>query len=210
MPYLTPREFGEILRTADSLDAVVREHIFQGTPYAFRSRPDSMHRLSDHLCQRMRVVATDIVVVGSARIGFSLSPDNFPRRFSDYSDIDVVIVSESMFDEFWHTMLKWNYPRRYSLVGVDWEWSKVRRNELYWGWFRPDAVRFEGLSFPEVLKPIRDLSTTWFNAFQGLSLIRDFYARKVSGRLYRTWEHALRYHADGLRQIKRIVEKGSI
>jgi hypothetical protein len=167
-----------------------------------------MQRLTDHLCGAIGVIAANIVVVGSAKIGFSLSPDNFPREFSDFSDIDVVVVSEPMFDEFWHTMLKWNYPRRFSLSGADWKWSKDRRNDLYWGWFRPDAVRFEGLSFPNVLKPIRDLSTAWFNAFQSLSLIPDFSNRKVRGRLYRTWEHALRYHVDGLERIRRIAEKG--
>jgi uncharacterized protein len=210
MPYPTPREFGQILRSAPSIEEIVRQHVFQGVPFAFRNRPSSMQRLTDHLRERINVVPENIAVVGSAKIGFSLSPDNFPRKFSPYSDIDVVVVSEGMFDEFWHTMLRWNYPRRYSLVGADWRWSKRRRDDLYWGWFRPDTVRFEGLSFPDVLKPIRNLSTLWFNAFQSLSLIADFSDRRVEGRLYRTWEHALRYHADGLRQIKRITEKGAM
>jgi hypothetical protein len=209
MPYPTPREFGEIL-LAQPLDDVVRQHVFDGVPYAFRKKPVSMQRLRDHLCGKMNVDADNIVVVGSAKIGFSLSPDNYPREFSYYSDIDVAVVSEPLFDEVWHTMLRWNYPRRFSLDGTDWAWSKNRRNELYWGWFRPDAIRFEGLSYPEVLKPIRNLSTTWFNAFQSLSLIRDFSSRKIGGRLYRTWEHALRYHSDGLEQLKQIMEKGGI
>jgi hypothetical protein len=209
MSYPTPGQFGEILR-AQPLDDVVRQHVFQGVPYVFRNKPSSMQRLTDHLCSKMNVTADNIAVVGSAKIGFSLSPDNFPRKFSSLSDIDVVIVSEPLFDEVWQTMLRWNYPRRFSLAGVDWDWSKHRRSDLYWGWFRPAAIRFEGLSFPEVLKPLRNLSTTWFDAFQSLSLIADFSSRKVEGRLYRTWEHALRYHADGLRQIKGITEKGAI
>lgn len=210
MSYPTPREFGQILQAAQSVDDVVRQHVFGGVPYAFRSKPSSMQRLTDHLCGNLKLAADNVAVVGSAKIGFSLSPDNFPRKFSLYSDIDVVIISEVMFDEFWHTMLRWNYPRRFSLSGVDWEWSKRRRNELYWGWFRPDAIRFDGLSFPDVPKPIRNFSTTWFNAFQSLSLISDFSSRKVGGRLYRTWEHALRYHADGLDQIKQITQEGAI
>ncbi len=209
MAYPTPHEFAGILH-AQPVDEVVRQHVFEGVPYAFRKKPAAMQRLRDHLCGKISVVAANIAVVGSAKIGFSLSPDNFPREFSYYSDIDVVVVSEALFDEVWHTMLRWNYPRRSSLAGVDWDWSKGRRNDLYWGWFRPGAIRFEGLSFPEVLKPIRNLSTTWFNAFQSLSLISDFTSRKVEGRLYRTWEHALQYHSDGLQQIKRITEKGGI
>ncbi len=161
MAYPTPREFGQILQAAQSVDDVVRQHVFQGVPYAFRSKPSSMQRLIDHLCGKMKVTAENIAVVGSAKIGFSLSPDNFPRRFSPYSDIDVVIVNEPMFDEFWHTMLKWNYPRRFSLTGVDWEWSKRRRDDLYWGWFRPDAIRFGCGYFSTTLHLPAGWSRSW-------------------------------------------------
>jgi hypothetical protein len=66
----------------------------------------------------------------------------------------------------------------------------------------PGQIKYEGLSFPEVLKPLRDISTAWFNAFRGLSRIPDFSRRNITGRVYRTWDHAFLYHADGLRQIK--------
>ena len=38
-------------------------------------------------------------------------------------------------------------------------------------------------------------------AFHGLSQYPEFAQRTISGRLYRTWDHAMRYHAHGLRQI---------
>jgi hypothetical protein len=66
----------------------------------------------------------------------------------------------------------------------------------------PHNVRYVGLTLPEVLKPIRDVSTAWFNAFQSLSFYPEFSARQVSGLLYRSWEHARLYHLEGLRRIK--------
>jgi hypothetical protein len=141
MPYPTPSEFGAILR-AQALDDVVRQHVFEGIPYVIRNKPRSMPRLTEHLLAKMNVPAENIAVVGSAKIGFSLSPDNFPRKFSSYSDIDVVVVSEPLFDEVWHTMLRWNYPRRVYFGGVDMGWSKTRRNDLLLGWFCPDNIRF--------------------------------------------------------------------
>jgi hypothetical protein len=69
----------------------------------------------------------------------------------------------------------------------------------------PTDIRFEGLSFPSALKPIRDCSTLWFNTFQSLTDYPEFSARDVHGRLYRTWEHVHLYHAEGLRQIREIV-----
>jgi hypothetical protein len=81
----------------------------------------------------------------------------------------------------------------------DWAWATARRKELYWGWFVPNQVRFNGLSLPAALKPIRDCSTLWFNTFQALTKYPDFSKRDVNGRLYRTWDHVRLYHAEGLR-----------
>lgn len=43
----------------------------------------------------------NIAVVGSAKYGFSLSPDKNWKPFDDSSDIDVVIVSDAFFNEIW-------------------------------------------------------------------------------------------------------------
>jgi hypothetical protein len=83
---------------------------------------------------------------------------------------------------------------------------RYRRKDLYWGWLVPDKIAFDGLSFPTILKPIRDISTAWFDAFQGLSQLDEFLGRTVSGRLYRTWDHALLYHVEGLRHLNQIVK----
>jgi hypothetical protein len=102
----------------------------------------------------LNVDKNNIVIVGSAQVGFSLSPDNFPRRFTARSDIDVVVVDERLFDTVWYTLLKWHYPRRQTLPREDWEWTAQRRKDLYWGWFVPNKLKFNGLSFPAFLKPI--------------------------------------------------------
>jgi hypothetical protein len=79
--------------------------------------------------------------------------------------------------------------------------------DVYWGWFRPDQIKYEGLLFPEVLKPMRDISTSWFDAFRSLSTYPEFATRNISGRLYRTWDHARLYHVEGLRQLTEIVRE---
>jgi hypothetical protein len=205
MPYLSVNEFREIL-LSHSLDVIVKEYVFKGVPYVFRDKPDSIEILNQHLYAALEISVENVTIVGSAKIGFSLSPHSFPRQFSDISAIDVLVVDESLFDKVWLTMLEWNYPRRFHLSGSDWNWSRRRREELYWGWFVPDKIRYEGLSLPHVLKPLRDISTAWFNAFRSLSQYPEFVARDVSGRLYRTWEHALQYHVEGLRQTRDAIQ----
>jgi hypothetical protein len=200
MPYPSVEQFKAAL-LLQPLEAVVREYVFQGSPFVFRDQPEAMDLLRNHLAEELNLALENTIVVGSAKVGFSLSPDNFPRQFSDGSDIDILVVDHVLFDRLWFTLIRWNYPRRFQLGGADWEWAKRRRGDLYWGWLVPDRIPFHGLSFPQVLRPVRDLSTKWFNAFRALSRYPEFASRNVSGRLYHTWDHALLYHMEGLRQI---------
>lgn len=197
----TVEQFKGLLRI-QPLDWIVENYIFKGTPFVFCTDPRLLDILHGHLVSNLRLRKENIVVVGSAKIGFSLNPYSFPRKFSDKSDIDILVVDEKLFDGVWRTILKWNYPRRLRLYGMDWTWTKKRMEDLYWGWFVPDKIKFEGLTFPSVLKPVRAISTQWFDTFRSLSRYPELADRNISGRLYRTWQHALLYHVEGLRRIR--------
>lgn len=202
MPYPTVDQFKELLVTRP-LENIVAEYVFSGIPFVFRNQPDSLDALRQHLSEALRFTPKNILVVGSAKIGFSLNPDRFPRQFLASSDIDVLVVDTRLFDKIWTTVLKWHYPRKGSpLGGQDAPWMRNMRKSIYWGAIMPNNIRYVGLSLPEVLRPIRDLSTAWFDAFQSLSLYPEFSARQVSGLLYRSWEHARLYHVEALRRIK--------
>lgn len=210
--YPTAEDFSQML-LSEGFCEIIDQHIFKGLPFVFRQSPQTFDVLKKHLASELRVDLGSISVVGSARLGFSLNPDNFPRQFSDTSDIDILIVDTNLFDEVWTTLLRWNYPRRLVKLGkADNQWIYERRKECYWGWFVPDQMRFEGISFPEALQPIRDLSTRWFDAFRSLSQYSDdaeLARREVSGRLYRTWNHAYLYHEEGLRLLRSMLQTGS-
>lgn len=203
-------EFIEILM-AEELERVVQDCIFAGEPYIFRGWKEGFENLRRHLGNSLGISCRrNIEVVGSARVGFSLDPDSFGRGFSEKSDIDIVIIDDKMFDKVWNILLKWNYPRRFRLAGIDNTWATRRMEDLYWGWFRPDRIRYDGLSFPESLKPLRNISASWFNAFKSISQVQGFAGLEVSGRLYRTWEHALMYHVDGLRKILELIKQKEV
>ena len=192
---------------SEPLEAVVKKFIFEGEPYVFRRQPSALDLLHRHLCGTLKLSKENVLVVGSGKIGFSLNPDTFPRLFSEKSDIDVVVIDKRLFDTVWMTILRWHYPRKgYNLGGLEGVWARERRYDVYWGWFKPDRIRYEGLSFPGILKPLRDISTSWFNAFRSLSQHDEFSTRNINGRLYRSWDHALRYHVEGLRRIRQIIQ----
>jgi hypothetical protein len=201
-------EFKELL-SRESPEKIIQDHIFGGDLYLAREHPRVLNTLRRHLCPRLRFEEQNVIIVGSAKIGFSLDPNSFPRRYTKSRDIDVLIVSETLFDTFWQTMLRWHYPRLPErLPETDWRWVIARQRDLYWGRFHPGEIGYEGLTFPDVLKPLRDLKTKWFDSFQSLSLYEEFLGRDVNGRLYRTWEHALLYQASGLRQIQTQLTPG--
>ncbi len=202
MIYPTADEFKEILKTT-APDNVTRQYIFQGTPYVFRDQPRLMNTMRDSLCPTLRLRPEDVVIIGSGRLGYSVAPAKFPRQFHNGSDIDVLVVNAKLYDTIWSGFLRWHYiAKGPGFGGRDRDWMSDRRRELVAGWVNPDALLYEALRFSRVLKPLRNTQVRWFNAFQSLSLIQDFASRHVSGRLYRTWDHALQYHPSGLRQLR--------
>ena len=201
-------EFKTLLRQG-AVERIVEEHIFGGDVYIAKKHPRVLDTLRRHLCPLFGLDEQNVIIVGSAKIGFSLDPNSFPRRFTNSRDIDVLVVSETLFDTYWQTMLEWHYPRRLErLPQYDFHWVTSRQRELFWGWFHPDEIRYEGLTFPEVLKPLRDLKTKWFSSFKSLSRYDEFFGKDVNGRLYRTWRHALFYQASGLQQIRARLAQG--
>jgi hypothetical protein len=155
-----------------------------------------------HLSQQLNISSERITIVGSGKVGFSLDPEKFGRPFNRRSDIDFLVVDSAMFDQIWLNLIRWQYPRRQALPHSDREFAANRRRNVYWGWFEPDEIQIDDLSVPELLRPLRDVKVKWFNAFQSLSRYEELASRRYDGRLYRTWEHALAYQMDGLRQIK--------
>jgi hypothetical protein len=204
MAILTVDEFKAVLR-AESPEKVARELVLGGEVFLAQQFPTVMTSLRNSVCPKFGVLEENVALIGSAKMGFSLDPDEFPRAFRKTGgDVDVLIVSDQIFDKFWEVLLRWHYPRRVSGLNVpDSHWISDRRKDLYWGWFHPAEINYTGLSLPSVLRPIYDLKNLWFNTFQALSLTPAFSGRKVNGRLYRTWEHALWYQSYGLNILKR-------
>jgi hypothetical protein len=182
-------------------EGLVEEYVILGEPYVFRDSPADYRVLLADLSESLSVATTNITIVGSAKVGFSMNPFAFGRPFRDESDVDVVVVDAERFDRIWFTLLQWDFQVTLK-KGFRKDWLRRRREEVYWGWFQSfdssgglAAVRGVGLRY------LRDVSNEWFSAFQSVGIRHpQLAARKFSGRLYRTWEHAKMYHADSLRK----------
>jgi hypothetical protein len=201
----------------DGLEAFAEAEIMSGLPFIFANEGE-MTRFQKYVADALGIskFATDVFLVGSAKTGFSLDPEQVSQPFQAASDIDVVVVHADLFDEAWGTMLGWDYLTMRNRSRDEQRWLYQRHNEVWSGWYDPGAWHFRErggieLSFPDALKPVRKIAYQWFAAFRSLSRYRhhtEIPRHKISARLYRTRRHVAMYHVTGLRAIRRQLAKG--
>ena len=193
--YPNKEEFEELLSTCE-IDWIIDNHLFGGSPFYSVDQPKVHDRLVRTISKGLGVPLTDIRVVGSAQIGISLSPLKFGEPFGPFSDIDIIVVSPSLFDPSWLDILG-SQRRRSSTLSVRTKRNlrdHRERHFIYNGWMYPSSV-------PEVL----EIGERWLRTFNGLSRITELASRSISSRLYRTWKHAKLYHRWSLEQIKNSI-----
>lgn len=114
----------------------------------------------------------DVVLVGSAKLGFTVrsKPGRPPlSHFGDQSDIDVAIVSNSLFTQYWQETFS------YWVEKGDWSSAGKFRNYLFRGWLRPDKLPRD-IDFPK--------SSEWFEFFRGLQASGRYGSYKIAAGIY--------------------------
>ena len=190
MPYPSKDEFSELLVSGDHAK-IVEDLLIAGIPFAFRESPADYDLLRTRLGNALNLSANDMTVVGSGRIGFSLDPEKYGTPFLPESDLDVVVVSDELFDIAWLDLLR--LGRKYFSLqqGVK-SWIDTHKtNNIYFGFIIPDRL-------PGAVA----ISPAWFRIFKGLALNPSLAGRDVNGRLYRTWDHVHVHQLYSLRKIR--------
>ena len=157
---------------------VIWKHITTG-PTA-KIDDDAYFELRHRIAQRFALHPSSVVIVGSCKLGFALKiKGDGPNRAryepaGDRNDVDVAIVSQSLFDSIWDTT--------FDLLQRKWDWSldhgKSFSKDLFNGWISPSELP----AFPNI-PPIRD----WKEFFESQTRSRLCGYRKIEGRLYRSW-----------------------
>ncbi len=194
--FITPAELIGRLAGED-YRPLVDAYILRGTPYVFKESPVRYDTLRHELSRYLDVRETNLVLVGSARTGFSLSPDNFGRPFRDDSDLDMAVVSARLFDSVWLDLLHLTPRRRAALT--DQVEKYVQEHRTY--------RIFYGRAEPHRLVGAATLTGKWFKAFRSVGRIPELSRHQIHGMLFRTWEHAKLYYIYGLRQVTAQLSK---
>lgn len=152
---------------------------------------DQYLSLRTEVAKQFHVHPNDILVVGSAKLGFSIAPHKRYRHFGDESDIDVVIVNSKLFDDVWYLMYKaWTSK-------VYWQNESGFQKYLFRGWIRPDY-------FP-TSKSV-PITKAWWEYFRTLTSSGRYGPYKLAGAIYKNWDYVEQYQVGAIAQCKESLE----
>lgn len=86
---------------------IIRLWMTEGIPFAFKEHPLLYEEVRDFIAKGVKVHAKDVTIVGSARIGYSLSKDEWGRPFNSNSDFDFTIVSNDLYKTTVNDFQRW-------------------------------------------------------------------------------------------------------
>ncbi len=168
---------------------LVEKHILFGTPYIFSSNEPLYYELKQEVADKFELSTTKVIVVGSAKLGFSIAPRKLWRPINDESDIDVVIISEELFDRFWKELHIFNV-NLISRTDAEDKLYKEFLEYFFKGWIRPDKFPFS-YSFKQ----------EWFDFFRDISY-KKYDKRKVTGAIFKNEYFFTQYHKANLRRLR--------
>jgi|GEM_PF-2990839 len=174
-----------------SIKEVVRRYFLTKEPICFQGDQDLVYELQKSLSDHFDVHTKDIEIVGSSKIGISLSGDPARRgkKFDEESDVDIVIVSSELFDRGWHELM--NFSRQSHLFRYG-DRDHIRRSF--------SNIK-SGIISPDLLPTRMDFSQKWWEVFNRLSGQGKFETRDIRGRLFKDWWFAEHYYSIMLAKI---------
>jgi hypothetical protein len=167
---------------------VVRKHITTGVPVEITAH--DYYELRRTVAKEFKLHPSAVILVGSCRQGFSIAPTKRYRAARPRSDLDVVLISAERFDYYWDGVFQ------YARVDAAWKQTKEYKEfvrMLFNGWIDPRGL-------PSVHR--FDEAKRWVSFFDQLMQERRFGERRISARLYRTWDRLESYQENAVLQCR--------
>lgn len=159
-------EFKSDLKLLSSIQ-IFRKYVLNGDTFLLGS--NEYYQLREEVCENFSVEFSDVVMVGSGKLGFSLKQKKRFVSFGEDSDIDIAIVSAKLFNKIWEEA----YLYKKSLA--DWPRADTFFRYLSEGWIRPDKLPpSEYFSFTE----------EWWKFFNDVTNSGKYGPYKIRAGLY--------------------------
>lgn len=169
----------------------VSHFIFEPVPYIFANDLPSWIRWKSELGMGLEVDPKDIVLTGSAALGYSLNPHKNYKLFDDGSDIDCGIISPYHFDVAWR-FLRQKRPEWLTLDMVTkTAIKKHRRNYV-----------FEGTIATDKMLGILPFGKVWQAALDKMGGVAPTDGRDVKLRIYKDYDSLRHYQAKNIEALR--------
>jgi hypothetical protein len=110
------------------LSHVVQLWVTEGIPFAFRHAPMLYESVRSWLSAELHVHPKFITLVGSGRVGYSLSPPPaYGQQYGPHSDLDFIAISEDLHAELAETFYRWKREYLSRIVR-----PRNKQEEFYW------------------------------------------------------------------------------
>lgn len=172
-----------------SVSRIVRRHITFGNCYVFNE--DKYFELKLEISDHFNIHPSEVLLVGSGKLGFSIAPQKRYRPFGDSSDIDIAIISPYLFDKVWQDVFEYNDRNIFPPC------SKDFKDYLFKGWIRPDKLPTSN-SF--------SLKKEWFEFFRTLTQTGKYSSYKIAAGLYKNWYFLEGYQSCTVKACKQELE----
>lgn len=179
----TPTDLKRALQTGSPSEFVSR-YLFEDVPVLFERDMLAWVRWKTDLAALLDVDPKDIVLIGSACIGYSLSPGKLLKKFSSASDVDLCIVSPHHFDVAWRTLRRHN-PAWLSQPKKTREAIK-RHRQFY---------VFDGTIAADMVLSFLPFGQSWQKALDKMGTVPPTQGYEIKLRIYRDYEALRSYHA---------------
>jgi predicted nucleotidyltransferase len=166
-----------------SISRVINTRILGGAPICFRGDPDLILELKKSIADQFGIHVKNVEIVGSAKLGLSLSQKRLGQRYRKESDVDLVLVSSELFDRGWHDLLQLEF-KFYQLSEKDRQFLLEAYHTIHHGFISPDR-----------LPPCSKFGEIWWRIFDDVSMKERYENRKIRGRLFKSWWFAEKYYS---------------
>jgi hypothetical protein len=173
---------------------IVDSNLLSNRPWIFNDE-SAYHTWRSLVAKELKVPAENVWIVGSAALGYSLSPYKPGRPFqigggtqSVSSDIDIAFVDTELFTDAWNIIVQFDRTRALSSA----EDTRTRiRTDVYWGLVSQHSL-------PTNTGPARRVLT----AVGIAGRTRPLRGHQIRCRVYRRLEDLRAYHIDSLRKLR--------
>lgn len=159
---------------------------------------DRMDCFKEIVSSSLNINFHNVQIVGSAKVGYSLSPRKLLHPFHDEvpgkpsSDIDIALISELLYGKFWS-----------ELRGIKGLWHKVYYNHL------TESI-FRGYINEGDLQRIKGVKEEWDELVRPVNVaLQDTlgFVHPITYRLYRSWDDLEEYQLIAITKAKNSLEE---